>query len=528
MMRLSHTPVFTGSSSGIGKSISPNVREKEANVSIAQAAGHDAFFSYEEQGTKTSAHQAHAGCLSGSRTQWRIHKEFRASHPVEPQNTTENHARKGDHPDSKRALAEQDEDIDQDEWFDVESMFSDVESDITPFQTPSFHLVESSNDLMNGPDAGVLDKEDSFIWRQSNEKKTQEIANALHTAAKNIHVDVIHEIATQHLRKMPQKERLAWLQKIGADKVMRTSVAKGSPATIAAWGEVVRLLPGRSKFAFLNKRDENNGLDPIACSIFNNTKRGAMKAWGDLLEVISDRNQERSKLLFTRMVHDEGKPALANLLERGDKQALDQFVALAKKHVWWSVNEEIGHVLLGCMSALKGLTHNRGRVSGREAQDWVRVEGLKYRKPHRLSSIAEGTARAYGELVQLVPDKYRDDVLFPEEIWTISKLYDREEDRRSALCDELSPGQARELAHSITLLKAMVPAMTTEERDRVSNKIKSRHSIQVMGIWVNTRSYEKFKKAWPAVDAMLLDLKAELQWRSPLEMCDGGYCKPVC
>jgi hypothetical protein len=32
-----------------------------------------------------------------------------------------------------------------------------------------------------------------------------------------------------------------------------------------------------------------------------------------------------------------------------------------------------------------------------------------------------------------------------------------------------------------------------------------------MGIWTNTHSYEKFKKEWPVVDAMLLDLKALLK-----------------
>ena len=429
----------------------------------------------------------------------------------------------------------------EDELFDVASLFPDVASDIIHSPTPSFHSMEFNDDSINNATPIALNEEDSSISRQPNEKETQEtstrvlhrhpwktagmfaatlknmvrtrksknISDVLRVAVEDNNVDGIREFASEHLQQIPEKERLAWLYDVAADKAMRKTVAKASPEAIAAWGDVIQLLPKGARFAFLGKRDEKNNLDSIACSIFKNTELDAMKAWGDLLELIPNLNQERSKLLFARMDHEEGRPALATLLERGGKKALNQFVELVDKHMHLG-NEEIHHVLLDCMSALKILTSMRGRVSGREAQDWVRANGLKYANPISLFGIAEETAKAYGKLVKLVPKRYRNDVLFPEDIWMVTKKDDKE-GCRSALCQELDPHQARELAHSITLLKAMVPGMRAEERKAVLNEIRSRHATKKMGIWTNTRSYEKFKKEWPVVDAMLLDLKAALK-----------------
>lgn len=336
-------------------------------------------------------------------------------------------------------------------------------------------------------------------------KNDQDIANTLHAAAKENNVDDIHDFALCQLKKIPLNERLAWLRKLGADKAMGETMKKGSVEAIEAWGEVVNLLPEGSRFAFLSGK--NGSPSSIATSIFSNTQPGAMKAWGKLLELVPDQNQERGKLLLTRMDHEAGAPALALLLERGEKQALDQFADLAKQHVWHG-NEDIHHVLFDCLPTLKTLTSQRGNVSGKEAQDWVMKNGLTYTKPHGLSGNSEDIAKAYGKLVQLTPKKYRNDVLFPKDIWM---TFTGKADYHSALSDQLGHQQARDLAHSITLLKAMVPTMTAEERKTVLNEIRSRHATKIMGVWKNTHSYEKFKKKYPAVDAMLLDLKAELK-----------------
>ena len=355
----------------------------------------------------------------------------------------------------------------EDEWFNAPSSFHDVESDITHSQRLSFYSTKSNDSLVIDLDTKMLNEEDSSILRRFNEEEIQDIADTLHAAIKDNNADGILDLAFTHLEKIPEEERLAWLLQVNGGKAMRHTVAKGLPEAIEAWGDVVRLLPKRSRFAFLDKRDEDNGLDSIAASIFSNTELGAMKAWGSLLESIPDRSQERSELLFARLDHDAGKPALALLFERGEKQALDQFVELAKKHVWYG-NEEIHHVLLECMPTLKILTSSRGKVSGREAQDWVQVNGLKYANPQSLFGIAEETAKAYGKLVQLVPKKYRNDVLFPEDIWTVSRLVGREEGIHRYLSKELDPHQVQELAQSFILLKAMVRTIIDEERKGIA------------------------------------------------------------
>lgn len=352
-------------------------------------------------------------------------------------------------------------------------------------------------------------------WNQANEAKggtgtkTQDIGKHLHIAVKENNAAGIHDFAMNQLKKIPENERLAWLRNVGADKAMSEAMRSGSPEVIDTWGEVVQLLPGNAKFAFLDKRD-NDG-NSIACSIFSNKQPGAMKAWGDLLEVVPDHHQERSKLLLTRRENEAGTPALAELFERGDIETLNQFGELAKKHVW-SGNKDIGQVLLDCERPLKLLTSQRGNVSGKEAQDWVKADGLKYRAPHGLYGNSEEIAKAYGKLVQLVPQKDRMDVFFPENMWT-TEFTAGKSDRSdtNALHGRLPAFEARELAHSITLLRAMVPTMTTEERKAVLNEIRSRHATKTMGMWVNTHDYKEFKKSWPAVDAMLLDLKAALK-----------------
>ena len=579
----------------------------------------------------------------------------------------------------------------------------------TPSSARQDHAAFLANSTMQWK-IGAAFRKTSVTPPAQDGKNDQDIASALHAAAKDNNAEGIHDFAFSQLENIPSNQRLAWLRKLGADKAMSESMKQGSVETIEAWGEVVKLLPEGSRFAFLN--DKNGDHDSIATGIFSNTQPGTMKAWGKVLELVPDQNQERSKLLFSRMDHEADTPALALLFERGEKQALDQFVNLAKQHVWHG-NEDIHHVLSDCMPALKLLTSTRGNVNGKEAQDWVTAEGLKYTKPHGLSSRAEDIAKAFGKLVQLAPEKYRNDLLFPEDIWTVPKIVGRkegihrslskdldphqvqelaqslthlhamagaitikdrkaaekrkatkkqerkeivqeygklakmmpkkfqnrtlfpkshnatvssitaekleaaeeneaaqarkefleaykkleqllseklqnevlfpedtqavgkadihqapelaqtiaklntilptltegerkeiatayaklmplvpqkyqsdvadpkniwttpkthrEEGHHSALTNQLSPYQARELAHSITLLKAMVPTMTAEERKAVLNEIRSRHATKVMGVWKNTHSYEKFKKEYPAVDAMLLDLKAELK-----------------
>ena len=486
--------------SGAGTPTSSDVRAKESNVGSTQAAKHDAYAPPKEQDKKASTHQVPVGCLPGSGMQWKLSKEFEKF-----RKTAGHDVPKGDDQARKKVLAEkfrqlqkeleaelaarkgmkttkQGEGIEEDAWFDAKSSFSDDESGIALSRTPSFHSAKASDALIDNADASV----------NSNDAES------------------IQEFAINKLKKVPEQERLAWLRKTGADKAMRKTVAKASPEAIAAWGDVIQLLPKGARFAFLGKRDEKNNLDSIACSVFNNPEPGAMKAWGKLLELVPDLNQERSKLLFARMDHDAGTPALAILFERGDKQALDQYAELLDKHMHLG-NDDIHHVLLACLPTLKTLTSSRGAVSGKDARDWVGGNGLKYANPIALFGMAEETAKAYGKLVRLVPEKYRNDVLFPEAIWTVSKIDGKGEGHRSALCKELPPYQARELAHSITLLKVMVPDMTAAERKRVLNEIRSRHAVKKMGIWTNTHRYEKFKKEWPAVDAMLLDLKAALK-----------------
>jgi hypothetical protein len=252
-----------------------------------------------------------------------------------------------------------------------------------------------------------------------------------------------------------------------------------------------------------NKEAGSGDGNSIAVSIFSNLQPDAMKAWGKILALVPDRNRERSQLLFARTEHVAGPPALALLLERGEKQALDQFVDLAKQHVWHG-DDDIHYVLFDCLPALKILTSQRGEVSGREALSWVREDGLKYINPHQLSLNSQGIAQAYGKLMQLVPGKYRNDIFFPESVWGNFPV--RDGDGR-----QLNHHEARELAHLITLMKAMVPTMNGAEREQLLNEIRSRHAAKTLGFWKNTSSYERFKKAWPAVDAMLLDLKAELK-----------------
>ena len=453
-------------------------------------------------------------------------------------------------------------------------------------------------------------------------KNDQDIANALHIAAKENNAADIHDFAFSQLNNIPLNERFAWLRKLGADKAMYESMRQGSVETIEAWGEVVKLLPEGSRFAFLNEKirdsntegkngndnfvtalasritkqiaptevqitlkewgladhdtgtpvpipeavekaglaiaqdftqrllgkssklffpdkkdnddnatagrklrpigkldfkvsfendkkesDKNGDRNSIATSIFSNTQPGAMKAWGKVLELVPDQNQERSKLLFSRMDHEKGTPALALLFERGEKQALDQFVDLAKQHVWHG-DEGIHHVLSDCMPTLKKLAFEYKAMTGLEARDSEKRIGTKYAKANSLSRNSEEIVKAYGKLVQLAPKKHRNDILFPEDIWM---TFTGKTGSHSALSDQLGHQQAQELARSITLLKAMAPTMTAEERKTILNEIRSRHATKVMGVWKNTHSYEKFKKEYPAVDAMLLDLKAELK-----------------
>ena len=346
--------------------------------------------------------------------------------------------------------------------------------------------------------------------KSEDEKKSQEIGRALHAAVKNNNADEISEFATGQLKKIPENERLEWLRKIGADKAMCATVRNGSPEAIKAWGEVVELLPGKLKFAFLDKRAKDDGSNSIACRIFNNTQPGAMKAWGEVLELIPNTNQERSKLLLTREEHDFGTPGLANLFERGDVEALNEFVKLADKHLRLG-NDDLHSVLLDCVGATKTLTRNRGKVSGKDAWDWVRQDGLKYVKPRGLYGDSAEVAKAYGKLVRQLPSRYRMDILLPDDVWTNQ----RQSPRRKAEDDNglfkyLHADQARELAHSITMLRAMVPTMTTAERTELLNEIRSRHATKRMWIWVNKDQYKYFKKAWPVVDVMLLDLKKAL------------------
>lgn len=378
-------------------------------------------------------------------------------------------------------------------------------------------------------------------------KNDQDIANALHIAAKENNAADIHDFAFSQLKNIPPNERLAWLRKLGADKAMHETMRKGSVKAIEAWGEVVRLLPGGSKFAFLNekikdsntedKSDHRNSIatriarkvpgvsalasfiekfkyitisvphDSIATGIFTNTQPGAMEAWGKLLKLVPNKTKERSELLFARMDHEAGMPALAILFERGDKQALDQFVKLANKYV--NLGDEDTHrVLLDCIPTLKKLAFEYQTMTGLEARDLGKRIDPKYVKANSLSPNSEEIVKAFGKLVQLAPKEYRNDIFFPEDIWT---AFTGKAGHRSALTDKLGHLQARELAHSITMLKAMVPTMTAEGRKTVLNEIRSRHATKTMGIWKNTHNYKKFKKEHPEVDAMLLDLKAELK-----------------
>jgi len=352
--------------------------------------------------------------------------------------------------------------------------------------------------------------------KSEEEKKIQAIGSALRVAVNNNNADEIREFATGQLEKIPENDRLEWLRKIGADKAMCVTMRNGSPEAINAWREIVQLLPGKLKFAFLDKRVKDDGVkdedgNSIAIKIFNNPQPGAMKAWGEVLELIPDTNQERSKLLLSKKEHDFGTFGLVDLFERGDVEALNEFVKLAKKHIW-SGNDDLYPVLLDCMRATKTLTRNRGDVYGNSAWDWVLQDGLKYVKPHGLYGDSADVAKAYGKLVKQVPPKYRMDILLPDEVWINQRRsLCRKAEANNGLFKYLSSDQARELAHSITMLRAMVPTMTTAQRTALLNEIRSRHATKKMGIWVNRDQYKYFKKAWPVVDTMLLDLKKALK-----------------
>jgi hypothetical protein len=408
-----------------------------------------------------------------------VQKKFEAKSKLDPQARNMKLAAKED------ATRIPKEDTGDEVWFDALSSFRKVNNDDTPSRASS---VQSA---------------------VPGEAKIQDIGSALHVAVKENKIDDIREFATTHLKKIPENERLAWLRNLGADKAMSKSVKNGSPEAIEAWGEVVQLLPGNSKFAFLNARQDDTH-DSIAINIFSNPHPEAMRAWGEVLELIPDHNQERSKLLLARRDHEKDIPALADLFERGSVETLNHFVELAEKHVWFA-NEDIHQVLLACGPKLmKGLTAGRDKVSGQGARDWVKVDGLKYVKPHGLSRNSEEIAKAYGNLVRLVPSKYRMDVFFPEDIWTV-RPHGRGERRVSALRWDLDESKALNLARSITLLRALVPIMTPAERKAVLNEIRSHHAAKNMGTWINTHQYKKFKNSWPVVDAMLLDLKTVLK-----------------
>jgi hypothetical protein len=337
-------------------------------------------------------------------------------------------------------------------------------------------------------------------------------AQTLRAAAREDNVNAIRDFALGPLKAVPEGERLAWLREAGADRSMQMTMARGSAEAIKAWRAVLSLLPASDMVSFLGRELQEEGLvsprtQSIATSIYGNTNPDTMNAWAKVLDVVPDTHQERSRLLLAR---EDGIPAFAQLFERQDSKALDQFVELAQKHVW-SGNTEIEGALMDCESALKKLTSDRGEVRGRQAMDWAKPDGLHYVSPHGLYGARQDTARAFGQLVRLVPKEHRTQVLLPEHVWMVKLPTGNKQGTRSALNGSLHPYQARDLAHSITVLKEMVPDMNAEERKNLLDNIRSLHATKTMGTWMNTRDYKAFKAAWPAVDAMLLDLKAELK-----------------
>ncbi|HET9643935.1 MAG TPA: hypothetical protein VFP68_11405 [Burkholderiaceae bacterium] len=331
-------------------------------------------------------------------------------------------------------------------------------------------------------------------------------------AARSNDAAAIRSFAQDQLKKIPAHARLQWLRRNGADQAMCETVSRGSPDAITAWADVVQLLPdSRAMCSFLappqtplDARSSPGFL--IAAGIYANTHPGAIKAWGELLSAVPDTNQERSRLLMTR--DEKGLPAFGQIFERQDTEALKEFATLAAAHVWHG-DRQIEQTLLDCQPALKGLTSSRGGVRGRTETDWVTSAGTSRPKPMGLSPRGEGVARAYFKLARLVHANHRNSVLMPQDTWTIPKR--GAPGRISAFHGSISESQARQLAHSITLLKAMVPMMTAQERAAVLDNVRTHHARKVMGMWTNTHDYNAFKRGWPALDAMLLDLKAELK-----------------
>jgi hypothetical protein len=329
----------------------------------------------------------------------------------------------------------------------------------------------------------------------------------------------IRNFAHEQLIKIPANERLDWLRHHSADQAMSETVSRGSPDVIRAWSDVVQLLPdSRAMCSFLAPPGTPPGAQSsptflIAAGIHGNTHPGAMRAWAELLSAIPDTNQERSRLLMAR--DEKGLPAFAQIFERQDTEALKEFTELAAEHVWHG-DRRIQQSLLDCQPALKGLTSSRGDVCGQSETDWVTSAGTSHPKPVGLSRRGEDVAKAYFKLARLAPKDVRNSILMPQQTWTIPKPGTAE--RVSAFHRSITDSQARELAHSITLLKAMVPMMTAQERAVLLDNVRAHHARKVSGMWTNTDDYKAFKRKWPALDAILLDLKAEL--KKPVQSTD--------